>query len=357
LPVPESEPETEPLCARTLDELQRPQFEPEKELLKHRFLCRGGGALIVGPTGVGKSVLNLQALLLWALGLPFFGIYPARPLKSLLIQAENDDGDIAEIRDGVCSGLGLSDSERSRALKAVHVFQESARTSTDFFAYTVAPLLEAHTPDLLVIDPALAYIGGESNSQRDVGGFLRNGLNPLLQKHQCGGLVVHHTNKPKTGQEKQDYSGSDFAYLGGGSTEWANWARGVIALRGMGSHEVFELRLAKRGARVGWRNDEGERLYAKLIGHAKEEGAICWREASEDELEEKAEKKTGRTKVYTPERLLAVLADEGMSYSAWLSAARDKEGFSKATFDRVRQVLLRDGRVFVSKLDGLIHRK
>ena len=39
-------------------------------------------------------------------GRPLFGIVPARPLKSLLIQAENDEGDLAEMRDGVIAGYG-----------------------------------------------------------------------------------------------------------------------------------------------------------------------------------------------------------------------------------------------------------
>ena len=36
--------------------------------------------------------------------------------KSLLVQAENDDGDLAEMRDGVIRGLGLSDEDRAREI-------------------------------------------------------------------------------------------------------------------------------------------------------------------------------------------------------------------------------------------------
>lgn len=57
--------------------------------------------LLVGPAGVGKSTLQMQASLCWGIGREFFGIHPARPLKSLHIQSENDHGDLAEMRDGV----------------------------------------------------------------------------------------------------------------------------------------------------------------------------------------------------------------------------------------------------------------
>jgi len=48
---------------------------------------------------------------------------------------------------------------------------------------------------LLAIDPALAYIGGQSKEQGDVTPFLRNGLNPLLREFDCGGIVSHHTKQ------------------------------------------------------------------------------------------------------------------------------------------------------------------
>jgi hypothetical protein len=95
--------------------------------------------------------------------------------------------------------------------------------------------LNEHGPDLLWIDPALSYLGGEANSQKDVGGFLRNHLNPLLREFNCAVVVVHHTNKPPAGREKPDWSGGGFAYLGGGSAEWANWARAVLVVRSLGS--------------------------------------------------------------------------------------------------------------------------
>ena len=271
--------------------VRHPDGDPN-ELLRHRYLCRGAGLLLVGPTGIGKSSLAMQAMILWAIGKPMFEIQPAKPLKSLLIQAENDEGDLAEMRDGVMAGLNLTAEEREMAMKNVIVAREDVRTGFPFFVGAVRPLLEQHKPDLLWIDPALAYLGGENGSQKDVGGFLRNMLNPLLREFNCGAIVVHHTNKPPSGKEKPDWSAGDFAYLGGGSAEWANWARAVLGLRSLGSHSVFELRAGKRGGRLGWKEEDGEtKAYFKLIAHAKEPGAICWREAEAGDLPEPASAK------------------------------------------------------------------
>jgi hypothetical protein len=285
-----------PPCKR-LWELVTPPADDPDELLQRRFLCRSGGLLLVGPTGIGKSSLSLQFMLLWAMGSDAFGIRPPRRLKSLLVQAENDDGDLAEVRDGVIRGLGLNAEEARQAMENIIVVREDARTGVGFIVETVEPLLIQHQPDLLWIDPALAYLGGEASSQKDVGSFLRNLLNPLLVRYRCGCVVVHHTNKPATGREKTEWNGGDFAYLGSGSIEWANWARAVIAVRSVGSHSVFELRAAKRGGRLGWKEADGMTpTFAKMIAHAREPGVICWQDALPEEIPTEGKAKPAATK-------------------------------------------------------------
>src|SRR5436189_6459508 len=50
------------ICARPLAALLRPVVGDRSELIRHRFLCRKGGALLIGPTGVGKSSLLMQIM-------------------------------------------------------------------------------------------------------------------------------------------------------------------------------------------------------------------------------------------------------------------------------------------------------
>jgi hypothetical protein len=56
--------------AKQLGELVRLGKDDPSELLKHRFLCRGAGMLVAGPTGVGKSTKALQCAGAWAVGRP-----------------------------------------------------------------------------------------------------------------------------------------------------------------------------------------------------------------------------------------------------------------------------------------------
>ncbi|MCX6916962.1 MAG: AAA family ATPase, partial [Verrucomicrobia bacterium] len=195
----------QPPTAKHLSQLDRRTDDDPNELLKSAYLCRGGGALWVAPTGIGKSVAELQAAILWAIGLPFFGIAPTRPLKSLIIQAENDEGDLGEFADGIVQGLRLTPAQIKQADANVIFAREDSRTGLPLCIYTIEPLLAAHRPDMLWLDPANSYLGGDTNSQEVVGGFLRNMLNPLLRKYACGGNVIHHTPKPPKGKDKAEW--------------------------------------------------------------------------------------------------------------------------------------------------------
>ena len=332
-----------PPVAKRLDEVLAHAPDDPAELLRRRFLCRSGGLLLVGPTGIGKSSLSMQAMILWSVGRPMFGIEPTRPLKSLLIQAENDDGDLAEMRDGVMRGVHITEAEKALAGTNVVLVREDVRTGFRFFAETVRPLLAAYTPDLLWIDPALSYLGGEVNSQKDVGAFLRNQLNPLLREFNCGAVVVHHTNKPANGREKPDWSGSDFSYLGSGSAEWANWARAILAVRGLGSHSVYELRAAKRGSRLGWREADGEtKTLYKLIAHANEPGVICWRESDQSEIPEAKPGKRVKTKA---DVLVHVPPDKPMGKEVLRSKANNA-GIALNKINPLIAELIDDGKLF-----------
>ncbi|MEI9961789.1 MAG: hypothetical protein WDM76_11830 [Limisphaerales bacterium] len=166
------------------------------------------------------------------------------------------------------------------------------------------------------------YIGGDVKSQEAVGYFLRNLLNPLLTKFNCGCVVIHHTNKPSKGEEKGAWQAGDYAYLGSGSAEWANWARAVLAIRSIGSHEVFELRAGKRGARIRWKDDDGQTSFARLIRHATEPGVICWRAASENETPADKPRRAG-----TQEDLIALVPlEKPISKSLLIDQWKDRYG-------------------------------
>ena len=153
-------------------------------------------------------------------------------------------------------------------------------------------------------------------------------------------MLVHHTNKPPSGNAKPDWRGTDFAYLGSGSIEWANWARAILAIRGTGSFQVFELVAPKRGSRLGWQTEDGSPCFSKFIAHATEPGTICWREADPDEAS-----KAGRPKSFEADELRSLLPLEGMTATEWQTAALQELGIKESTFHRLRRELRSQKRV------------
>lgn len=244
-------------------------------LLGRRWICRGGAALWVGQAGLGKSALLMQAACLWGLGLDLFGIAPVRPLKSLIIQSENDRGDMAEAFKGVVNGLGLA-SRMDELQERVCIVAESAQTGKDavnLFRW----LAMEHRPDLFWIDPLLSFLGGDVSSQETVSGFLRNGLTPISQEYGLAWLIMHHTGKPpKDPTLRNGTIGQDYSYLGTGSSELANWPRAVVTLRET-EEERFELRTAKRGKRAGMIDNDGNFATSIPVQHGAQN--IVWERA------------------------------------------------------------------------------
>jgi hypothetical protein len=279
------------LPRKPLSELRTPDWmTDDTELIRKRFLYKGGMLLLCGPTGIGKSSFLMQLIMHLAVGKMLFGITPGRlyenGMRVLLVQAENDDGDLAEMRDGVLAGCSeFSEAEQMEACSRIEVVTLTDKTR-EAFATELGMLIAEKPVDLVVVDPAFAYLGGDSNSQKDVSHFMRELLNPLVKERNVGLILVHHTNKPPVGKEKSAWAGNDFAYVGAGSAEWINPCRAALAIRSLGSSDVFELMASKRGKRLGWKDVTGKLTDKQYIAHHGGDGVICWREATAQEIAE-----------------------------------------------------------------------
>jgi RecA-family ATPase len=233
------------------DLLNFKETEDPTQLLGKRWICRGGSALWVGSSGLGKSVLCMQAAITWAIAESFFGINPhGEGLKSLIIQAENDQGDVAESIQGVFKAMNLTDKQKELVMARVTIVRDCTSTG-EKFVDRVRRLVEKHKPDLVWIDPLLAFIGGDLSNQETASEFLRNMLNPLSLSAGFAWMLIHHTPKPV--RDGIGYQGADKAYSGFGSSELTNWARSVLTLAACGDDaegkRIYRLEVTKRGKR------------------------------------------------------------------------------------------------------------
>ena len=217
-------------------------------LLGNRFLCRGGGLFLVGPSGVGKSTLTLGLAAAFGAGIDYLGISPSKPLKTLIVQAENDEGDVIEqIR-------GAYGSDRE-GIENLHICPIGHLVGVGLIE-AIDRLIKRHAPDIMILDCLHAYLGDDAKESKALGIFLRQLLNPVIKRHGVGAVIVHHT--PKTSnQDRTNWNPSDYQYAAAGGAEIANWCRSMLVLEATDVVGVFRLVAAKRGGRIGgevWKN-------------------------------------------------------------------------------------------------------
>lgn len=250
--------------------------DPTTVLGNHRWLCKGGSLLIVGQSGTGKSSLMMQAAVHWCLGRDFFGIKPARPLRAVVLQAENDAGDISEALQDVVAGAYLDSAERATLREHLAIFRDTVSTGTTFTA-ALRQLVVEQKADIVFVDPLLSFAGIDVSDQEQASKFLRHDLAPILLETGAVLVAMHHTGKPKATSEKEGQTVADLAYAGLGSSEFTNWFREVAVLfRCQGDEPIYKFGLTKRRGRAGLKDAEGQYKGEIHIRHAAEKGVIRW---------------------------------------------------------------------------------
>lgn len=279
----------------TIDDLDN--FDAENDpnaLLGKRWICKGGSLLIIGPSGIGKSSLVLQLVVPWCVNKPSFGIKPSCALKALFIQAENDEGDMAEMFRGIRNGLGIdpfSNEAEYEMLKRNLVFIRDTSHTGQAFTEAVRRLIDKHHPDLVVFDPLLSFIGADISRQEVCSQFLRSWLNPIASATGVAWICVHHTGKPPSDPKaKKHWKGSDFSYAGLGSSELTNWTRASMTIEqaGEGAYRVI---MSKRGKRSGATHTDGSPAQTLWLRHS--EKSIFWEQIAAPE-EHKHDASSGR---------------------------------------------------------------
>ena len=250
--------------------------DPTTVLGNHRWLCKGGSLLIVGQSGTGKSSLMMQAAVHWCLGRDFFGIKPAKPLRAIVLQAENDAGDISEALQDVMAGAYIDATERLQLRDALAIYRDTVSTGTTF-TKALRDLVVSHQADIVFVDPLLSFAGIDVSDQEQASKFLRHDLAPILLETGAVLVAMHHTGKPKASADKEGQTTADLAYAGLGSSEFTNWFREVAVLfRCQGEEPIYKFGLTKRRGRAGLKDHENQFKGEIYIRHAAEKGVIRW---------------------------------------------------------------------------------
>jgi len=244
-------------------------YNPVRDLLKHMrnandssligdcFLERGNSLIFLGAPGAGKSK-SAQALCgSLATGTAFVDMKPARALRVLYVQAEDTIDDLAESFQGFVKHTLDGDKDSIELLeKNLTIVTVVGHSGPEFLEW-LEKACERHKPDVVVVDPLLAFIGCDLVDQKSVTRFLRGLLHPILIKHNCGFIGVHHKRKGEEGSELDQ---------GLGSTEFSAFFRGAISLSvSKARHQELTMKVVKRQRQLGWTDADGNPTDTKYL--------------------------------------------------------------------------------------------
>jgi AAA domain len=322
------QPQAEAFSVRQLLDFDR--GKDGNSVIGNRWLCKGDSLLISGPTGIGKSSFATQAGIHWALGRKFFGIDCCGPQKILIIQSENNLGDLAIAFQDICDRIGITHAEELQLTERMVFVRESEKTGDDFIRFA-GHLVEQHQPTIVLVDPLLSFVGGDVNRQEVMSSFLRNGIQPMLNETGIIWIFVHHTGKPPKEQTGKPAGGNAYSALG--SSEILNWPREVLTfvVRDW-NRRVFGVEFRKRARQAGITTPDGSPTYELVVRHSEQ--GVVWEACSEDEIENSEPETKGRKGKCSPTQLAVLLGDERLSYTDFWQKAGTVLGISEATFKR-----------------------
>lgn len=244
----------------TFDDLM--SFDPDNDpdaLFEDRWLSKGGSLMLASGAGVGKSTLLTQMVIGWAN--PHrrdihLGMKPLKPLKSAVLQVENDAGDVSEAFKGAVKGFKLNDEERESVKENVSFHRIVAVTSTEFLN-ELESFVALRKPDVVVLDPLSAFIDGDIMDASAVKDYLYLRLASIQARTGVLVVLVHHTGKPPKAQESSvEVSPTDLMYNALGSSLIQNYCRDVLMARRIAREEnetaVFALSSCKRRRKAGF---------------------------------------------------------------------------------------------------------
>jgi hypothetical protein len=254
---------------------------PETVVLGRGWLRRGDIATFISTAGSGKSVAVTQAAMAWGLGLPYLGISPTRPLRILLFSGEDDGVTIGQCREGflehseAITGRQLSAADLEPLDRMLRIEFCREHVGLRFHAHLTELLLE-QPADLVIVNPLLSYLGGEVVAEAST--WLRAGLMPILQEHDCAAFIAHHT--PKLAKDGWDNTDDTYSAIGG--SELANIPRAILTLRPTTAEGLSVVKVSKRQT-TGWKDSRGSFTPCYFTKRSDNPERPAWLPVSSDE--------------------------------------------------------------------------
>jgi hypothetical protein len=271
------------LSGRNIYDLMDLEIDPETNLLGNRWLTRDGSAFVIAPSGHGKSSWVMQSVCCWSIGRIAFGIHPARPLRILVLQSEDDDAESKKFAQ-IIRKMKLTPEEVA-VLRSNTRFEYLRSLTGAKFILAVDQFLTEWPADVVVINPLSGFLLCDLKDDEKVNSFLRNDLGSVMSRHRCAPLVVHHT--PKLNFTKLDnMQWYDWMYAMSGCAGLTNWGRAVLVIAPSKIPGTYRFIAAKRFDEIQWTAREYWFAHSRQVfsDNGKDHVILEWVPASEEQI-------------------------------------------------------------------------
>ena len=197
---------------------------PHRQWLYGFDLVRGETTVIGSPGGVGKSSLAIGMAVSIATGRELLGekVRGGDDLKVLLINAEDSGTEIkrrvwafclahqtkSRSRTSIGCYVAGADDARVQRLSFLRTTEKNLSVLDQSGFEVLEAALEVLRPDVVMLDPLVAFCGGGNMNDNTVMSLVMRELKRLAAKFDCAVLIVHHTRKGGDAGNAESISGA-----------------------------------------------------------------------------------------------------------------------------------------------------
>lgn len=165
-------------------DIQRP------DTLVDPFLAASTAAILAGPPNVGKSWLMLTLALALACGRDWLGHFPTTPSRVLVVDEESNPGHVQErLQMLAVGGTPIADDTQLR-----FEIGHGQRVDDPHGYHCYRQWIEAHRPDVVIIDSMIRVHGADENSAGQMADVFAS-VKGLMREFNTAVVFVDHSRK------------------------------------------------------------------------------------------------------------------------------------------------------------------
>jgi RecA-family ATPase len=180
------------------DDLLVTMFDKAGSVISKGILPAGGGLILAGESGVGKSILRTEIAIHLAMGWDLYGLPINEPRKVMIVQFENPQP-----------------TEQYRLKQMLKAFQIESLNGNLIYSKPIrfdlklkGSRAEAHTlvkdsgADVIIWDPLSSLHQGNENDNIHMRTVLDT-ITEINRKANTSAIILHHWGKPQEGREEE----------------------------------------------------------------------------------------------------------------------------------------------------------